>query len=717
MEGHKSKYWWIEYFFYSLVGYFIPIWARFLEFPKWKNPSFFIDGERLMATHDAYYFLAGALGTARSIDQPLSILIKFLSHLTNLPLATVGFFFPVFASALIVIPLLVLAKRFKFPEASMAACILGACCIGYLGRTRLGFLDTDSLVMFFNITFLAGLAIWIEEIREKERVFSEKFIIKTTLVGLLGSLFKWFYGAGTPIIWGAIIIGYGVLLVDTFLQKQDKQFVLLFSIGFCLLISIVFFPLLGIASALLSFIILRFFPNVPIKQIYAGIILIFLVVFVAQKLYYLPYNILQYALSLAKIKGYVVEQNKTAVLSLPDVNQSIKELQNIPLNVSISRMAFNKAIFVVGVLGLLYATYKRLSLGIFLVLLLLGLSSVKFGNRFTMYGGVVVGLGLGLGSAFLLQDLFKNRFNKLARLGVQIAICFILSLYVFKFAARYFPNPVLPPIYAKTFKEVGKISPANARLWQWWDYGYAGQYYAKRTTFGDGGAHDGPFLYPAALVHTTSSPRQASNLIKFITKKQWEEYVANKTKYDENMKDSPPMWRYALIDPMKPFAKMGDEGAEKFIDKLKTGSIALPKDYPPQYVVFSWENLKIAYWISYFGTWDFLLKTGNPGKIQQVRGNIKIDIENGKITINGRKKIPLQGLIAITPKGPRTFQWDNLSGFYGVLNQLSHQFYIMDGTIYFSNMIQMLLGNPKKHYPGFELVIDNFPWNRVYKVK
>lgn len=46
--------------------------------------------------------------------------------------------------------------------------------------------------------------------------------------------------------------------------------------------------------------------------------------------------------------------------------------------------------------------------------------------------------------------------------------------------------------------------PADAQLWLWWDYGYAAQYYARRTTFADSGSLPG--WYP--LAHTTTSPRQ-----------------------------------------------------------------------------------------------------------------------------------------------------------------------------------------------------------------
>jgi dolichyl-diphosphooligosaccharide--protein glycosyltransferase len=140
------------------------------------------------------------------------------------------------------------------------------------------------------------------------------------------------------------------------------------------------------------------------------------------------------------------------------------------------------------------------------------------------------------------------------------------------------------------------------------------------------------------------------------------------------------------------------------------------RNIPPQYLVLSWENMRLAYWISYFGTWDLVRGGANAGKIQRVRGQVQFDMKQGTIQAGGRQ-IPLDGLILVRRKTSRKMTWPNGSNIYGVLNELSQEMYLMDGTIYHSMMVQMLLGKPERFEEHFELVVDRYPWNRAYRVR
>jgi dolichyl-diphosphooligosaccharide--protein glycosyltransferase len=61
--------------------------------------------------------------------------------------------------------------------------------------------------------------------------------------------------------------------------------------------------------------------------------------------------------------------------------------------------------------------------------------------------------------------------------------------------------------------------------------------------------------------------------------------------------------------------------------------------------------------------------------------------------------------------------WPSASGIHAVANDLAQEIYIMDSTLYESMMIQMLIKDPDQYQRYFELVIDNFPWARVYRVQ
>ena len=435
-----------------------------------------------------------------------------------------------------------------------------------------------------------------------------------------------------------------------------------------------------------------------------------MVIFVSIKnqIYLIPYSIFHTALELTKILPYISDNNQTTVLLLPNVNQSIRELQNLDLNRTIYRIAINWNVFIVGCISFIYFIVKRPSSFIFLIFLALGMASTYLGNRFTMYGGVAIGMGLGFG----ISIFFKDLISKTGRWLIQLGISILVLIPIIQITLHFTPSPILPKIYAKTFKELEKIAPKNARLWQWWDYGYAAQYFAKRPTFGDGGLHDGRFLYPLALVHISDSPLQASQLIKFITLNQIKEYKTSSKLYQS----SPEIWKFYLPDPMNCFSEMGSEKARNFISSLKNKKIHI-SNIPTQYVIFSWENLKLAYWISYFGTWDITTGQAYPGRIQSVTGNISININLGKLFINN-KKIELDGFIVIDKKGKtHEYSWSNGSDIFAILNQMSKEMFLMDSTIYYSNMVQMLLKPPSKISPSFKLIIDHSPWTRVYEVE
>jgi len=100
-----------------------------------------------------------------------------------------------------------------------------------------------------------------------------------------------------------------------------------------------------------------------------------------------------------------------------------------------------------------------------------------------------------------------------------------------------------------------------------------------------------------------------------------------------------------------------------------------------------------------------------------VTGNISININLGKLFINN-KKIELDGFIVIDKKGKtHEYSWSNGSDIFAILNQMSKEMFLMDSTIYYSNMVQMLLKPPSKISPSFKLIIDHSPWTRVYEVE
>jgi dolichyl-diphosphooligosaccharide--protein glycosyltransferase len=414
-----------------------------------------------------------------------------------------------------------------------------------------------------------------------------------------------------------------------------------------------------------------------------------------------------------KVLGYAkifsADIREEGDLNLPAVVQSIREAQNIDWGGIIYRVAGHWAFFAAGLLGLGYVLYAYPLSLVFVPLLGMSLFSFALGNRFTMYGGAVLGLGLGFGLSLLLLRL---HIRKSLRVVVQLALCLVVLLPTLEVASGLSPAPILPKPYAQTFMELKEKTPDNARLWPWWDYGYAGQYYAERITFGDGGKHRGDILYPAAKVHMTESPRQARQMMQYITVAQQEEFAANSTKY-KNMNE---FWKPYLADPVAGLEDMGPEGAKEFVRSLADKEYKWPNDLPPQYLVLSWENLRLAYWISFYGSWDLVSGQADPGRIQQVRGEVNFDLDKGHMELEGGT-VELSGMDVVDHEDPKHFTWDSDTGIYALLNRITSELYLMDEKIYNSMMVQMLIRNPSRFEANFELTVDNYPWNRAYRLR
>jgi dolichyl-diphosphooligosaccharide--protein glycosyltransferase len=233
-------------------------------------------------------------------------------------------------------------------------------------------------------------------------------------------------------------------------------------------------------------------------------------------------------------------------------------------------------------------------------------------------------------------------------------------------------------------------------------------------SFGDGAKHGGPWLYPLALIHCTDSPAQAAGMIRFTTADQKKTFAANNTRTEETLATWSHPW-YAAY-PTTGLESLPPVEAELAVESMRTTSPVKDADLPDQYFVVSWENLRLAYWISYFGNWDLVTGTASPGRIQRLRGQIQFNTQKGLIA-SDRQTIPLDTLDIVTQNGLEQMSWPNGKGLHGILNQLSKEVYVMDTKIYRSMLVQMLIAPPSHFAPHFTLEVDHFPWARAYRVE
>ena len=704
-----------------MLAYGVSLTLRLLELPAWQPDFYQIAGEKLMATHDAYFWMAGAQGTSWATDQGLMWLLRTLHTMTSAFLGTIAFFLPVILAPLAALPLCFLAWKEDMPEAGLGAGIMATTCAGYFLRTRLGFCDTDPFALFFPTFLAVAFILWATPCirphwfsKNSQTTPSDKIGIVNILthagigtgLGLLYWLAMWFYPSSQDIILTFFLATVFVVLI---LAKSDTRFPMLFGLFCFYSVGYAGWPGLGLTALLTA--ALCTVPDLIShkKRLWALFALAVIVVFFLSGLHLRFWTILSKLIMLGKTNVANPAGNGTAIL-FPAVQQSIREAQNIDLANLYARISGNAPLFWLGLPAYGYLIWKKPLYLLFLPILVLSVASVTLGNRFTMYGGIVWGVALSFGLATLLTSL---NISTGKRTLAQILLCFVIIWPLWKLATSTRPAPILPKIYAQTFKDIEKQTPPNARLWQWWDYGYAAQYYAKRMSFGDGARHGGPWLYPMALVHCTDSPMQAAQVIKYTTWSQRDTFQSNNTAvpghaltWTEPFYTASPSAGIEAMSPME---------AERFVGALKTELRPWP-DLPPQYFIVSWENLRLAYWISYFGNWDLVTGKAAPGKIQRMRGTIQFDTKTGRLK-TGSQTIPLDSLDVLSNTNARHLVWPNGKGLHAVMNQLSKEVYLMDAKIYRSMMIQMLIAPPKQFEPYFKLQIDHFPWTRAYLVQ
>lgn len=679
-----------ELWFALVLSLTIGVLIRMTEFPLWMAPYLWVGDEPLMATHDAYAWLAGAKGIGEYVHTWLARGIAAIHTLTGLPLGVIGFWLPVVVTPITCVPVCWLAFRLGVPEAGALAGVMAGTSLGFLVRTRIGFCDTDILSLFFPTLVAALCAVWLQgalgerwggRLRELRHE-----MVWPVVVGVAGMLSRGFYPQSGTII--LAVLGGAALLVAVCGRRElwPQAFLALLA-----MFSLMFFDLWGLVPGGLAVAAMAQTGPRRLELLWAAVVAAVVAAYFSDFAAVLH----DYALRASMFtKNSSVDSIASDTLKLPSVTQSIREAQNLDWWGMMERVAGREWLFVVSSLGFALALWRWPVLGVFAPFWGLGVASVWLGNRFSMYGGVPAGIGLAFAVAWGVRRLT-------ARQGRRWIAQLVLSCFALWPAAdvmrQVVPIPVIPKVFAETYLQLRQIAPPDARLWQWWDYGYAAQYFAERMSFGDGGLHDGPWLFPLARVHMTNSPREAAQIMKFVTQSQLAATNGS-----------------AMTDPVIGFRKLGPQGTKEFLRRLAREDLSWDP-LPEQYLVVTWENMRIAGWISFFGHWDVETGVSAPAILQPIAGKTDIDTQAG-LLMNGGRTFALEKLFFVGPP-PRQMAWNAGSGLNAIVNEAANSIHIADNRAFGSMMVQLLIGDPAAAAPYLELVVDRYPWVRVYRVR
>lgn len=710
----------------AALGYCLTLAVRLLEAPNWSAPALMAGGERILATHDSYCWLAGAKGVNEYASFGMAGLARLLSGLTGAPLWAVAFWAPPFLGSLTAVATALWAWQLAGRRAAILPALIGGLSPAFYYRSRLGYYDSDVFTLLMPLLlglFLAAIIApcctrsWSMSQAEREELAEPSAWLPWLALGfgLVARMAHFAHDDVHPLGIGLYWLALGLSLVTALPGKRPLALRLLVVYGLAAYAGPrhfgmeIFQPGLGdIAGVLaasgaawlcwkrparLAQWIDKPWPWLAILavMILACGLLLPLGPFWAKALsYFKPMT----------DAGLSHLPSGESAPSYPGITQSIREAKNVAdFGLFFAGVSFSVLGGAAGLLGIAALLALRPAFVLLLPITVLAFASLKLGARFAMFGGPVFALGLGIGFYWLCKAL-AHRFG----LGLRFmawtqaaAGALILLLFYAPRSAETRPSPVLAPPHALALMGLRQNAPEDAEIWTWWDFGYATQYYAERRTPTDGGRHAGRDIFATALALSTDSYRQAAQIIRLS---------ASQGIGQEG-------------GPAKRWDTMSALAVQQELQDLRDRDMNLP-DTRPQLLTVCWENVPLLHWISFYGSWDVVTGAGRHAGVMQLAEAMDVDKLRGELSVKSKKKpLPLGSAEVLGAKGLERIQIkENPGASHLLINEISRQAMLLDDVAYNSMAVQLLIGDPNRPEQSryFKLLHEGFPLVRIYEV-
>ena len=689
---------WKVFLIFSLISFAFAFGLRCLDLPKWSDPAFMVHGEYILGTHDAYFWLAGARGVGSAIANPMAGLIRLLGSLTGAQYGNIAFWLPAVFAGFCAMAAFSWGMLVRGPWVGLVSAVYATSIPAYYFRTRLSYYDTDVVTLFFPLLISVLLARWVSQgirkswlpQKDKEVEFNPT-IIDYCLPILAGAVAA--YGK----LWHSDVLTFGIIValialgLSVVCGTKNNRPVLLR--GLVLFFLVAFVGWLGFVLVVL-FLIALSFSVVKDNKLYNNTYLYLLILVAIFVLSGLGQDLL--VVISGKIGAYLkpVADASTDISGpqYPGIAQSVIEAQNISFDVLFSNLTGSVFLGWLGFLSFILVLLIRPYCVFLAPFAAITFAAVYMGGRFSMFGGVALGLGLSFILAWFIEhyaDFIKNKFLTGA---VQSALVIgLLFSNIFALYEGAPPTPIMGKAHVEALIEAGKKMPKDSTVWTWWDWGYATMYYAGVNSFANGGNHGGPVLFPLGFVYATPSFLQSSELIKFS--------AANGN------------------NPAAVWDKMSAANVANMLRSFGSTEFNYPK-IPKQYFVVSWENIRLAYWILYYGSWEVQNKFGVHPNVLTINNQFDLNFEKGLITIHGSPPMPLASYDLVNSKRRVVKSFSSSAGSHLLYNENLRQAFLVDDFVYRSMLVRLLLDDPSNSELAthFKLVYEGFPQVRVYEI-
>lgn len=739
-----APHYWLRGLFWGLLTLGLAFGLRMMEWPCWQNPEYRLGSEWLLATHDAYHWVAAAEGFGLGVGHPMAEMLRLMAQTLHTYPAAVAFWFPAVLASLVAVIVFAWVWALGSMEAGVAAGLITSLAPGFLARTLLGYYDTDLVTLFFPLLMTLAPACWAMRYMLLPRMILRRLALGSGLKaaqrlwGERGADEAHLERLGNPLRWQWVLLLGASGVISWWTQEWHSVFPYLirYNVVLLALMALIMAPrgrrgillLGGLAYALptlggpagfgFSLILLlagskagRGLRHLLCRPLVLVLLWLGAAVLLVQG--EILTTLINHANAYLKHSGDVRSTGEGMSLVYPSVAQSIIEVQDLSFAALFPYFHPWMEAAVVGLAGFVLVLFRRPGALFLLPLAALGLLSTKLGGRMVMFGAPVVAVGLTLPLYWLLQRLLRADLR--GAVAGAATSCILLALLVAPFAdmiQAISQGPIINRRHAEALTRARTMIPEDAKLWLWWDWGYAAHHFARRSTIADGAQHAGPSLYLPAAVFATDNARFARQLIRYTAK------MGN--------------------EPGNVFEGLDGRAAQALMDKLRSSETPLVEAKGRLFVVVSFEMLRLGFWISNFGNWNFVTRQGEGGALSIVPQALAYRLDTGEVRLGGSTSTIYASSISVFeetgvtrrnyvqewfdahPKATPEEQKEFLSGRRNVnflFNRVTDEKLAVDQGLYNSLMVQLLVSDPQdpRFSPYFKLVYDNV-FARIYEV-
>ncbi|SDP19456.1 STT3 domain-containing protein [Desulforhopalus singaporensis] len=639
-----------------------------------EKEIFFSNDEPVLANVDGYYYLQLAKeikndtyspidvkraypehSKRNSIPSLLSVTISLFSSIFDTSLNWIGIWLPVMFGLCIFLPVLLFSNKLGGYLTAIGSISFVLFSPYYMYRTRLGWLDTDCLNVFFPL-MAAYLSMCFGLHKDRFNYLYLLFFLFTI------TLFYWWWDTSPAAV--SVLCLSPLALTFIFHYRPGKH---------------EYLCLLGTFLILIIFLVAFWGLDKAIDTLKVGVD------------------------QLTYISG------KEGTL-FPNIGSSIQEQQNNSFLKTLLIISPSYLCLTLAIIGAILLFFKQTHKSLYLIpLFIIGCLSFFFAKRFTIFLTPILALGFG----YFFQQV--HHIIKVKYISYMILIPSIILFCWSSIKTSPPPKNIFNAQIINGMQKIADLTPDDAVIWSWWDEGHPLVYWSNRATLSDGMIHGGARSYFTAFPLATNDHRLAANFMSFYAARGVHginQFVkASGLSFQKAMEELKHILQKGPDYGKQYLSTLQLLPHSEYFDLLKDIRFYYPDDSPPIYLFLDSRILKTFRWIYWLGSWNTIDQSGDKTlpmiktkDVQFTRDNtptkrgLYLDVQNGFIRIDNI-------LDDITPIKKIT----NLSSANVYIFDHQHvDFNSATDKINFSTQIQNIINTDEKfsNIGEYEVVLD-----------